>query len=171
MYNSLELFDRIVKTLNKIAVFIAAFLTFAAVILIIADIVKRSVFGEAILWADEQIMYMLIWIVFLPAGHVTYHGKNVKLGILLNYLPKRIKMATVMYIKIVTLIFCTFVTIYGIKYFDVGLHRFSLSIAYSTKWIIISIPIGGALMVINLLYLLFLDISNFKKQNYCNMKE
>jgi TRAP-type C4-dicarboxylate transport system permease small subunit len=171
MDSFLDLFNKILIIINKAAIFMAAFVTFSITVLVGGDILKRTLVHEAILWADEQITYMLLWLVFLPTGYVTYARKHIRLMAALKYVPRKIQMGTVIFAKIITVFFCLFLTIHGMKYFYFGLHRFSLSIPYSTKWIAISIPIGGALMTINLLYLLLKDINDLRKQNYSNIKE
>jgi hypothetical protein len=42
----------------------------------------------------------------------------------------------------------------------------STSVVYSTKWIVLSIPVGGALMAINIVYLIIADVNRIIKKEY-----
>jgi TRAP-type C4-dicarboxylate transport system permease small subunit len=54
----------------------------AAVAINVANVVGRYVFFRPIFWAEEVLMYMIIWGVFICAGSITYQGLHLKMDLL-----------------------------------------------------------------------------------------
>lgn len=83
------------------------FLTAAAINII--NVVGRYVFSAPVFWAEEILIYIVIWTVFLVAGSITYRGAHLNMDLLYSNLPAPWKLAVNIAIT-VTLIACTIFT-------------------------------------------------------------
>jgi len=64
----------------------------AAVAINIGNVVGRYVFFKPIFWAEEVLMYMIIWGVFICAGSITYQGLHLKMDLLVINVRGRLRM-------------------------------------------------------------------------------
>jgi TRAP-type C4-dicarboxylate transport system permease small subunit len=46
-----------------------------------ANVVGRKLFGQAVFWSEEVMLFMLIWAVFLGAVVITYDGKHLRMDL------------------------------------------------------------------------------------------
>ena len=64
----LNLFDRLVALLAAVTRMVCIVLTIALFVIVVAAIVARYGFGQAVSWTEEVPRYLLIWISFLAAA-------------------------------------------------------------------------------------------------------
>ena len=63
-------------------------LSFAVIIVVsMAQIINRYVFGKSFVWAEELSVELMIWIAFLGAAKGTAQQSHTNLGVLVNKLP------------------------------------------------------------------------------------
>lgn len=79
------------KGLEHLAVtvprFILGALAFLGIGINFANVVGRYVFSSPIIWAEEILVYFLIWCVFVGAILVTWEGRHIKMDLLAVHLP------------------------------------------------------------------------------------
>ena len=64
-----------------------------AVVINIVNVVGRYVFNSPIFWAEEVLVFMVIWMIFLMAGSVTYRGAHLNMDLVYSILPRAWKRA------------------------------------------------------------------------------
>ncbi len=57
----------------------------------IVNVVGRYVFSVPVFWAEEALSFLLIWIVFLIAGSITYRGAHLNMDLVYSLLPAQVK--------------------------------------------------------------------------------
>ncbi len=62
--------------------FLLGLLIFTGVAINFANVVGRYVFGSPILWAEEALVFIMIWCVFLGVILVTWEGRHIKMDLL-----------------------------------------------------------------------------------------
>lgn len=82
-----------IDRLGSLASNAATALLFVIVALSCANVVGRYVFGAPISWADEAVMYLMIWMVFLGAITVGWHDQHIKVDVLVGMTPPRWQIA------------------------------------------------------------------------------
>ncbi len=95
----------------KIPHFVSGVMFLIAVLINIVNVVGRYVFGAPIFWAEEVLIFMVIWMVFLMAGSVTYRGAHLNMDLVYSLLPagwKRVINVGVAIALIVAPIFVAF---------------------------------------------------------------
>jgi C4-dicarboxylate transporter, DctQ subunit len=75
----------------------------------IINVIARYVFSNPIFWAEEILIFIVIWGVFLVAGSITYRGGHLNMDLIYATLSPRWKRAVNIAIAL-TLIVCTVYT-------------------------------------------------------------
>jgi TRAP-type C4-dicarboxylate transport system permease small subunit len=89
----------------------------------IVNVVGRYIFAKPLFWAEEILVFIVIWAVFLVAGSVTYRGAHLNMDLVYSSLPARWKLAVNIAIT-VTLIGCTlFAAFQSWKIVDLYYHN------------------------------------------------
>lgn len=66
----------------KIPHVVSGVLFVAAVAINIVNVVGRYVFAIPVFWAEEVLIFIVIWAVFLLAGSITYRGAHLNMDLL-----------------------------------------------------------------------------------------
>lgn len=72
----------------------------------IVNVVGRYVFSVPLFWAEEVLVFIVIWTVFLVAGSITYRGAHLNMDLLYAALPAPWKRAINIAVFL-TLVGCT----------------------------------------------------------------
>ena len=75
----------------------------------IINVIARYVFSNPIFWAEEILIFIIIWGVFLVAGSITYRGGHLNMDLIYSKMSPRWKSAVNIAIAL-TLIVCTVYT-------------------------------------------------------------
>lgn len=84
--------ERACGWIGNVASNIAAGLLFVIVALSCANVLGRYVFGTPISWADEAVMFLMIWMVFLGAMIVAWNNQHIKVEVLVDMAPARLRL-------------------------------------------------------------------------------
>ena len=76
----------------KIPHVIAGGLFFAGVAINIFNVVARYVFASPVFWAEEILVFIVIWTVFLVAGTVTYRGAHLNMDLIYSGMNRHWKL-------------------------------------------------------------------------------
>lgn len=85
----------------------ALFLIAAAINIV--NVIGRYIFATPVFWAEEILIYIVIWTVFLVAGSITYRGAHLNMDLLYSNMPPLLRLAVNIAIT-ATLIACTIFT-------------------------------------------------------------
>lgn len=75
--------------LHRLPLTLAAFLLLGAIAINFANVVGRYLFLASIYWADEAMVFLVIWSIFLAAVAVTYDGSQLTMDLFSTRLPPR----------------------------------------------------------------------------------
>lgn len=73
-------------------------------------------FSVSILWSDEFVSVMNIWLVFMAATVVSHEKKHVQVDFVTNALPKVVQSVLAILMEVLSLIACAYVFKGGILY-------------------------------------------------------
>ena len=57
-----------------------------------ANVIARYLFDFAIFWAEEIMIFIVVWFVFIGAITVTYNGAHLRMDLIAQRLPRRWKI-------------------------------------------------------------------------------
>jgi TRAP-type C4-dicarboxylate transport system permease small subunit len=115
----------------KIPQVMAGVLFLIAVVINIVNVIGRYIFAAPVFWAEETLSFMLIWIVFLVAGSITYRGAHLNMDLVYSILPAVWKRGIRIAIAI-ALIVCTLFTAFQ-SWKIVSLHFHNHSVTAGTE--------------------------------------
>lgn len=84
-------FDRLPK-------FIIGFLIFVAIAINVANVAARHIFHAPFIWAEEILVYIMVWVIFVGIILVSRREGHLKMDLIAASFPKRMTR----YIKILT---------------------------------------------------------------------
>ena len=67
--------------------FFLGVLAFVGIAINFANVVGRYLFGKPIIWAEEILVYIMIWCVFIGAILVTWEGRHIKMDLVSTRIP------------------------------------------------------------------------------------
>ncbi len=82
-----KIFEQVMRTIERglaIGFIVAVCLNFA-------NVIGRYVFGRSILGVDEVQIFILVWMTFLGAVVVTWRNQHLRMDVLVQFFPERIR--------------------------------------------------------------------------------
>ena len=126
----------------KIPQVTAGVLFLIAVVINIINVIGRYVFSTPVFWAEETLSFMLIWVVFLVAGSITYRGAHLNMDLVYSTLPAAWKRV-IRIVVVIALIVCSLFTAFE-SWKIVALHLHNHSVTAGTE-IPLAIPASALL--------------------------
>ena len=80
-----------------------------------ANVIGRYVFLSPIIWAEEVMIFIMVWCVFIGAIPVSYDGRHLKMDLLSANLKPPLKQIVNAFAVTVLLIVCGFVAVQSYK--------------------------------------------------------
>ena len=146
--NFLDLLDRFANLLVTAVRWVCIVLASALFIVVVAAVVARYGFGEAVSWTEEVPRYLLIWISFLAAAVGVLNRDHVGFDVLFNALPKPIRRALGVALSALILMFGWVVFRYGITFVQDFGSDLMETIPYTNYWYYPAMPISGLLIMV-----------------------
>ncbi len=77
----------------KIPYVVSGVLFLAAALINVVNIVARYFFGKPIFWAEEALVFIMIWAVFVVVISITYRGEHLSMDLVYNSFGPKLKIA------------------------------------------------------------------------------
>ena len=94
-----------------------------------AGVVSRYGFGHALFWAEETMVYVIIWGVFVGVAAAAYDGVHLNMDLLSRVLEGRVRTAVNAFIALVTVVCCAFVAYHSVAVVEMFAAAGQLTIA------------------------------------------
>jgi TRAP-type C4-dicarboxylate transport system permease small subunit len=140
--------------------YISAVLFGLSAALALVCVIFRYFFNNSIMWGEEAIRLMFIWMFMFSAGECFRSGKHITLDIFLELWPPYAKKICKIIIDISLIVFLTFVIYLGIKSClnNVGQRTTVLGISFGIAYM--AIPLGAVLMIFFIVHNLIARLKN-----------
>src|SRR6266516_3816849 len=146
--NFLDALDRFAALLVAAVKWVCIVLASALFIIVVAAIVARYGFGQAVSWTEEVPRYLLIWVSFLAAAVGVLQRDHVGFDVLFNALPKPVRRALGVTLSAMIFGFGWIVFRYGITFVQDFGSDLMETIPYTNYWYYPAMPISGFLMMV-----------------------
>lgn len=73
--------------------FVTAALILVAIAINFANVISRYFFDFALFWAEEVMVFIVVWCVFLGAVAVSFNGDHLKMDLLTGRFPHRLRIS------------------------------------------------------------------------------
>lgn len=104
-------------------------LMLAGIAIIFVNVVSRYFFGKAIFWAEEVLVFMSMWGVFLGMVAITFNGEHLNMDLFSSRLRGRWKTALNALVAAVLIVCCLFVAVQSGKIVSLFAQSAQVSIA------------------------------------------
>ena len=156
----IQKFERFNSFLNKISSRFCVLLLGFMTVLAVFQVVMRYIFRSPFTWSDELLCHQLVWLAIIGSSVVLKRQEHLKLTVLRDALPGKLKWVLLALFQMLTLIFLTIVFFYGILMAGDGLNQNAPSLGVSMFIPYSSVPVGAFIM---LLYSIEHTINHFRK--------
>lgn len=151
-------FDSLIRFIEEIVVGIGVL---ATVTIIFIDICMRHFTSQSLVWAEELVRYIVIWVTFLGGNLAIEKNVHVKMDIIHIKAPKKIAKAVVSITYIICIVGCAFLLYVGAKLtgqiFKLG--QVSSAMPWFKMWLVnLSVPVFGIIGIKDYIQLLILNI-------------
>lgn len=137
--------------------YLAGGLLFIGLALVLTNVILRYFFGHPQSWIDEYSVYFVVWGVLIGIAVALRDDHHIKVELLFNFLPLKIKRYVSIFANLVGLGFCGLYTFYGCQLVQTYMMTGQNSVDTQTPmWIInLIIPISGFMLGIRFIEKLF----------------
>ena len=159
-------FEYLLKGLDAIANWLAIALVGVIAIAMILQVFFRYVINSSLSWSEELSVWALAWLVFIGSVVLIRQWGHINIPTFVNQLPLKWRPYVIILAKGLSLAFLVTMTVLGFQMIFYGFHADAPVLHLSTKWAKLSIPIGGVLMCLFALRILFQDLIQLWRRDY-----
>lgn len=134
--------------LGKITLFVVIILTGILVITVLTGVFFRYIIRDSLSWTEELARYLMIWAALLAVSVGIKDKEHVGIQLLIKQFPPRITKLITFVVYIITIAFLAVLTYKGYQVADRAKNQVSLALNISMYWPLMSIPVSGALAII-----------------------
>ena len=107
--------QNIISTLQKIETAILSGLLISMILMAVLQIALRNLFDSGILWGDELVRVLVLWIGLMGAMVASRDNHHISIDVISRYLPIQVKNLTTVFIAAFTSFICA-----AMAYFSFG---------------------------------------------------
>lgn len=144
----LDLLDRVVSAALAAVRVVCIVLASALFVIVVAAVVARYAFGQAVSWTEEVPRYLLIWVSFLGAAAGVARREHAGFDILFNALPPRVRRGLGAALGLLILGFGWIVFRYGLVFVREFGDDLMETIPFKNHWYYVAMPVSGALLML-----------------------
>ena len=133
--------------LSKLIYYLSAVLFGLSTTLAFVCVLARYIFNNSVIWGEEAIRIMFIWMFMFGAAECFRKGKHITLDIVLELWSKPIKKLCKIIIDILLIIFLLFLLYLGIQTSMRNISQGTTALNLSFGIIYLGIPVGAVLML------------------------
>jgi C4-dicarboxylate transporter DctQ subunit len=128
-------------------------LVISASVLYFSQVITRYLFGFTFPWAEEMMVTLLVWSIFVGSSIAARKGLHVSVDVLVNFFPPLLKRITHYAGLCICLIFSSAMVVFGTRYvmFIKSAGTTVISSGLPQYLNFICVPLGGLLMSIRFL--------------------
>ena len=118
------------KGTEQIINWLSITLLFGIFVLGVAQIVRRWILGNPIVWSEELIQLTYVWICYLGWVIAERKDSHIRITAVSNMLPTNAQKWLQVFNHILCILFAALMVYYGIKLFGIGLKRTAVSMPW-----------------------------------------
>lgn len=151
------------RIVNHFEEYFAAITLLFTSLLVFLQAVLRYVFNSSLYWSDEVARYLIIWFIFVGASIAVREKAHATVDAVTILLSPKLQKIVSIIAYLLGVAFCIIIIWSGMKNV-LNVHKFNSvtpSLGISMVIPYLALPIGGLLMLVRFLQLLFEDIITF----------
>ncbi len=153
----MQKFNEILMRIEKA---IGSFLLGVLFVIIVVNVISRYFLNYPIPWSDELVAYLYVWSGFLAGAYIMGDDSHIRINILEDRFPPKMKLFTRLVLNLLTLIVFAYLIPSTISTFPT-LGK-SLSMRINLKYVYTILPLAFALFVLHLLHSMYVEWKELK---------
>ncbi|MFB3816848.1 MAG: TRAP transporter small permease [Candidatus Methylomirabilales bacterium] len=141
----------LLRIVNRATAAVTIVLLAAMTVLVAVEVVLRYGFGKSLYVTEELSRYLMVWVVFLASGLAIRDNAHISIEILANRFRGRARAWYDLAALLFFLAFLAFLVLEGVVALTFQMEQIIPSLNVAMFWFYLAIPVGGALMILNLL--------------------
>lgn len=148
---------------NILFIFLSIIIT-TILICVSMQIFSRYFFSSPLVFTEELVRFLLIWLGLLGAGYTFGKKGHISLTLLLDKLPNKIQNIMNIIIEVLILIFAIFILLLGgINLILVTKNQVSSVLSIPIWYVYLSAPISGLIIIFYQIYYITLSLLKIKE--------
>lgn len=115
------------------------------------QILMRYAFNAPLIWSEEFVRLLIVWITFIGASAVCYDGRHLNVEVFLKAAPPRLRAAMRLFNAVVSLIFLAVLGWHSITLVKIEMMQDMSALPLKIGHIRLAATVGCALMAIGIL--------------------
>jgi len=146
----------IILALQKLEDSILIGLLLSMICMAVLQIILRNLFDSGILWGDELIRVLVLWIGLIGAMVASRNNHHISIDVISRYLPEQIKKQTALITASFTSLVCAVMAYFSFRFVMMEKADGLVAFAATPTWVCESIiPISFAIITLRYLLLSF----------------
>lgn len=121
----------------------------------ILQIVMRYAFNAPLIWSEELVRLMVVWITFIGASAVCYDGRHLNVEVFFKAAPPRLRAAMRLFNGVVSLAFLAVLGWHSITLVKIEMMQDMSALPLKIGHIRLAATVGCVLMIIGILARIF----------------
>ena len=139
-------FDVFLDRAALAALYFSSVLLAIMIAIMVAQVVLRYGFSNSLLWAEEVVRFLMIWISLFAATVALWRRQHIAVDVLTTRLPERIQRVLGTVVELVTIAFVVTLSACGWTYLEVVEVTRSPALGITMNWIYLAVPISMGFM-------------------------
>ena len=127
---------------------IGAVLMLTIIIVNFLQVFFRYVMMDPLGWTEEVMRYSVVWVTFLTAGAVLWHGEHMVVDALDHICPPSLRKAHRIAVLLAIIAFCLVMAVYGLPLAIRNMHQFSPSARITMIIPYMAVVVGPIVMIV-----------------------
>lgn len=127
-------------------------------VLVSVEVVLRYFFGSTLYITEEFTRYSMVWMVFLGSSIAIRENYHNRVELFVNYFHGRSRSWLNLTAQLLLVLFLVFLIIEGCVALSFQFEQIIPTLNISMFWFYLALPVGGGLMVMNLLPMIWVNI-------------
>jgi TRAP-type C4-dicarboxylate transport system permease small subunit len=150
--------NRFYFVLDKSTRVVIIFLLSVLTVIVPVEVLLRYVFGKSLIITEELTRYVMVWVVFLASSLALKENLHINILVFVDKFHGRTRSGVSLLGQLLLLIFLLILIVEGIISLSFQMDQISPTLGIPLFWFYLAIPVGSALMIINLLPTMWKDI-------------
>jgi TRAP-type C4-dicarboxylate transport system permease small subunit len=122
-------------------------LTGVMTLITLAQVVMRYVFNDSLIWSEEAVRYLFVWVSLVAAGAAVGQGAHYGLEAAHRYLPPQARATLGFVAMLIVAAFALALLVTGVREAMLAARQFSWTMPIRMHWAYSALPVGAALML------------------------
>jgi TRAP-type C4-dicarboxylate transport system permease small subunit len=146
-----EMHKMFFNCLNKAIEVLTVFILGVITAMVSVEVVLRYGFGGSLFITEEFTRYALVWMVFLACSLAVADNSHIRVEFLVNFFKGKMRALVNLVAQLLFIVFLVFLIVEGMIALPFQVNQIIPTLNISMFWFYLAMPVGGALMILNLL--------------------